>query len=198
MAPEAEAVRVGYMRQMAAKAYAWRHTRDPELVITDDDTEAIGSWGRGTFFDAGGRAQIWHKRHSLSFWLAGNRMLFGHGVEHDFQLLLPFAIRRETLEDFVHSSPGRWAMDAWRRGDLVSEFMAFGEYALREDPALAIGRDVMTDPGHWTHTLGSRPCFRDWQGFRRSFRKRIARAAALTRGEGRDAHLYRSRQFGRD
>lgn len=177
MTSEAEAIPRGYFRQQAAKLFCYLATDDPDLVITDDDTEAVAPWDRATFFD-GEKARIWFKRHSLAFWAQGNRLVFPGAPDRDYQLLLPFAIRRETLQSLAESPFASRCMDAWKRAALVSEFMVMGEYALRHDQERAVLLDASKDQ-HWT--LGINPQFRDWQGFRGAFRHKIGRTLTRAR-----------------
>lgn len=170
MAPEAEAVRRGYYRQQAAKLFAYRSTDDPQIVITDDDTEAVAPWSSETLFD-GDRARIWYRIHSLAFWLPGQRWVFPGRCTRDFQLLLPFAIRRETLQAVAESEFGARALTAWHRSELVSEFMVMGEYASRHDQERAVFLNADQER-HWS--LNRTP-FRDWQAFRPALRRKIAR-----------------------
>jgi hypothetical protein len=160
----------GYKRQMAAKLLAAELTSDTHLVITDDDTESLAPWGEGTFFDEQGRARIFYRRADGHFWRAGNARLFGVDCPRDWQLRLPFAIHRETLQGLFEAH-GAQVLELWERDVWVSEFAAMGEWAWRTCCPFAVCADVQHDLTHWA--IGRRPAFRDWQANRRSYRRAI-------------------------
>lgn len=168
MDPEAEAVEAPYFRQMAAKLLAYRAASGP-LVITDDDTEAVSAWSHETLFD-GERARIWYRNTKLSFWSSGQVGIFSGLPKRDFQLLLPFAVHSETLRALAESRHGKRAMEGWHRREIISEFMVMGEFAWRNQER-ATFHDADREQ-HWT--LGRNPAFRDWEGFRKAFKRRIA------------------------
>lgn len=174
MAPEAESIAEGYLRQMAAKLLISKHTDCPRIVITDDDTEALRPWDASTFF-AGESARIFFEADPFHFWSAGTRAVFRSRLPaHRFQLRLPFAIHGQTLAALAQSEPGKRALGAWHERQLVSEFEIMGEFALREDnPRRNVLIDARRFRTHWTIGADTQPAFRDWQGSRREFRKSI-------------------------
>lgn len=173
MRPEAMAIRKGYFRQMMAKMQAHRYTAAEQIVITDDDTEAIADWSPARFFDEHGRARVWYRRNPVAFWCSGSLYVFGKRSPRNFQLKIPFAIRREVLEDLERSARLERCLTCWKRNELLSEFMVMGEAAwldpLREE------RTVFVSGVEGHPVLGREACFDDWQGFRRDLRKAILR-----------------------
>lgn len=182
MAEEAETIPIGYYRQQAAKLYSFRSVEEEQLVITDDDTEAIASWSESVFFDECGRARIFYTQGRPNFWSEGSRRCLIHSAPRQYQHLLPFAIRRESLAALAKSYIARRALELWRVPVKVSEFELMGEWCWnepdREERSVFCGN--LRD--HWTANIGVRPVFRDWQAFRRSFRKRIATAPEMEQG----------------
>lgn len=180
MGKEIEEAQSGYMRQMCAKMFCTKWTEDPFLVITDDDTEAIAPWSRETFFLEDGRARIFYRPSDDYYWREGQVFIFRCNCPRNFQLRLPFSIRRETLVKLQESRHGLIAFGHWK-GTLkyfLSEFALFGEFAWRFDRAHAeFFNSVFAPRNHWS--LGSQPSFRDWQGFRPSLRKKIRATNAL-------------------
>src|SRR5688500_6339800 len=117
MPPAAESVPHGYKRQMAAKLLATPLLPTDLVVITDDDTEAIGPWGPDTFF-VHGRAVMYYRPGRAHFWHRTTRCVFHAECPRNWQLRLPFAIRGKTLVAVAASPQGeralaRWQADEW-------------------------------------------------------------------------------------
>lgn len=168
----AQAIPTGYYRQQAAKLLCAFEVFDQDIVIVDDDVEALLPFDRETFFMED-RARI-HYRDARGHhnWARGAKLVFDRSINFCYQLLLPFAIRRETLVTLAASDFGRRALANWKTDRPVSEFETMGEFARAYDP----GRCILYPPGvHWTI---DKRMFRDWQSFRSSFRKRISRFKA--------------------
>ncbi len=162
----------GYYRQMAAKLFTPLICDDEKIVFTDDDTEAVAAWSSSEFFDHQGRARLWSIRSRISYWHAANESLFGP-CRHNWQLRIPFAVRREALVDLCASPLAERSLAMWRNAEPLSEFALMGEWAWREserEQRSVFAHDLSR---HWT--LGHRPRFRDWQGHRQDFRRKIRR-----------------------
>jgi len=167
----------GYKRQMAAKLHtAWRLTSDPQLVITDDDTEAIRPWGAETFF-RDGRALLHYRVNPLHPWRESTEEVFvdkvfgGIRCVRQWQLRLPFAVHGESLARVSESAEGRRCLERWQADLWASEFDVIGEWLWRQQDERCLFRDVRKEPDHWT--VGRRPSFRDYQRQRLSMRKRL-------------------------
>jgi hypothetical protein len=173
MGEKLEEIPNGYPRQMAAKLFAHHFTSDPELVIIDDDTEAIRPWGREVLFNDF-RARMFYRDGTNYYWHYGQRAVFNEDCPRNFQLLLPFAVRGEILAALEDCGIAERCYDSWRRNHIIiSEFAVMGEFAWRRERGWADFQNILHNQTHWS--LGRTPCFRDWQAFRRSLRKKIAR-----------------------
>lgn len=166
----AETISRGYFRQMAAKLLCSEIISDPQIVITDDDTEAIASWGVDTFF-CDDRARIYYEPTPYHAWKRGSALIFARRSVRNWQLRLPLAIRRETLLGLLASPIASGCLAAWRNDQWASEFDAMGEFAWQSQDEHALFVNNYREHSHWA--TGTRPAFRDWQRNRKGFRKAI-------------------------